>query len=89
MQIATRLLIEGPPAIGSTTEARDFFILNWELVVVSDFFSEGDVALRVNNNLFAGVEVDDLGVAVGLWVVTGSEQINLDAQCGKPSTTSP
>lgn len=59
-------LIEGTPAIWSTTQTGNLFILDREFVVVCDFFSISDVSLGVYHNLLACLEVDDLGIAVGL-----------------------
>jgi hypothetical protein len=44
----------------------NFFVFDWELVVVRYFFPEGDGLFGIDDNLFFTVDGNDLGVTVGL-----------------------
>ena len=44
----------------------NFFVFDWEFVVVGYFFAECDRLFRINDNLLLTVDCDDLGVTIGL-----------------------
>ena len=44
----------------------DLLVLDGELVVVGDLFTEGDRLLRVDDDLLLAVDGDDFGVTVRL-----------------------
>lgn len=65
-------LVERPPAVLGSTQARDLVLLQRELVVVGDLFVDGDGLLRVDDDLLLGLYGDDLSVAV--WLKEGRKR---------------
>lgn len=61
-------LVESSPAALSTAKTRDLLILQGEFVVVGDFLIHPDRLLRVDDDLFLGLDRDNFCVAVGLKV---------------------
>lgn len=59
-------LVECPAAVLGPTQAGDLVVLQGELVVIGDFFVNGDRLLRVDDDLFLRLDGDDLSVAVWL-----------------------
>ena len=60
------LLVEGPTAVLSSTQAGDLVVLQGEFVVVSNLFVDANGLLRVDHNLLLGLDGDHLRVAVRL-----------------------
>ena len=58
--------VQEPPTLRSSAKARNFHILDRELVVVRNLFARVEIALGVDDNLRLVGHLDDLGVAVGL-----------------------
>ena len=59
-------LVQEPATLRSSAKARNFHILDRELVVVRNLFARVEIALGVDDNLRLVGHLDDLGVAVGL-----------------------
>lgn len=59
-------LVECPPAVLCSTQAGDLVLLQREFVVVGNLFIGCDRLLRVDHNLFLGLDGYYLGVTVGL-----------------------
>lgn len=59
-------LVECPPAVLRPTQAGDLVVLQRELVVVGNLFVGCDRLLRVDHNLFLGLDGYYLGVTVRL-----------------------
>lgn len=60
------VLVQRSSAVLRPTQARDLVLLQRELVVVGDFFIDGDGLLRVDHDLLLGLYRDHLGVTVWL-----------------------
>lgn len=60
------VLVQRSSAVLCSTQARDLVLLQRELVVVGDFFIDGDGLLRVDHDLLLGLYCDHLGVTVWL-----------------------
>ena len=58
--------VEGTPAVGCAAQTRDLVILDGELVVVSDLFTHGYVALGVDDDLLLSAKADYFCIAVRL-----------------------
>ena len=59
-------LVQEPATLRSSAKARNFHILDRELVVVRNLFARVEIALGVDDNLRLVGHLDDLRVAVGL-----------------------
>ena len=44
----------------------NFLVLNWEFVVISYFFPDGDWLLGVDNNFAGAINFDDLRITIWL-----------------------
>lgn len=64
--VGIRGLVQRPSAVLCSTQARNLVLLQRELVVVGDFFIDGDGLLRVDDDLLLGLDGDHLGVTVWL-----------------------
>ena len=58
--------VECPSAMWCPTQTRNLLVLNWKLVVISDFFVGSNVPLGVNDNFLLVAHGNDLGIAIGL-----------------------
>lgn len=61
-----RGLVQCSTAVLCATQARNLVLLQWEFVVVGDFFIDGDGLLRVDHDLLLGLDGDNLGITVWL-----------------------
>ncbi len=73
-------LVEGSPAVGSTTETWNLLIFDWKLVIISDFLSKSDISLRVDNYLLTCAETDHFSIAIGLQETTKTNYIYIYIQ---------
>lgn len=64
--LASNALVQRSSAVLCSTQARNLVLLQRELVVVGDFFIDGDGLLRVDHDLLLGLYGDHLGVTVWL-----------------------
>lgn len=58
--------VQGSPAVLRATETRDFYILNWKLVVVGNFLVHIDVLLGVDNDLLLRLHRDHFSITIWL-----------------------
>lgn len=70
------VLVQRSSAVLCSTQARDLVLLQRELVVVGDFFIDGDGLLRVDHDLLLGLYCDHLGVTVWLEEQTKGTQVS-------------
>ena len=72
------LLING--ANVTKSNGPDLFVLNGEFVVVSNLLSDGNRLLGVDDDLANSVDLDHLGVAVGLKMKISTLELNPSTQ---------
>lgn len=58
--------VEGTPALRSSTKARNFVILQWELIVVGNFFVNSYWLFTVDYNLLLAFNCDYFCITIRL-----------------------
>ena len=59
-------LIEIFPTGFGPTEAQNFFVFDWEFIVIGNFFTISDGLLRINGDFLLPIDSNNFSITIGL-----------------------